>query len=61
MSIANRIKRFGQQAVNTLVDELCQLDALLVFKGLEFNTLISTERKAALHTAQLIKEKRMEE
>ena len=61
MSVAKRIKRFGQQAVNELVDEWCQLDTLLVFKGREFNTLKSIEHKAALHTAQLIKEKRTEE
>ena len=58
MSAKRGIKQFGQKAVNALADEWKQLDTLSVFKGRKYSTLTAAERKAALRTVQLIKEKK---
>ena len=57
MSAARGIKRFGQMAIDALATEWKQLDTLEVFKPRKFKSLNKTERKGALRTVQLIKEK----
>ena len=58
MSAKCGIKCFGQKAVDTLADEWKQLDTLSVFKGRKYSSLSITDRKGALRTVQLLKEKK---
>ena len=58
MSAKRGIKRFGQMAVDALAAEWKQLDSLSVFKPRKFASLSKIERRGALRTVQLIKEKK---
>jgi hypothetical protein len=52
------IKKHGQAAVDALLQEFCQLDSKNVFEPLDASTLTASQKREALRTANLIKEKR---
>ena len=58
MSASRGIKKFGQKALDALASEWQQLDLLSVFKGREYESLTSQQRRSALGTVQLIKAKK---
>ena len=58
MSARKGIKQFGKKAIEALATEWKQLDDLSIFKGRTFESLMAQERKQALRTVQLIKQKK---
>jgi len=58
MAATAGIKKHGQAAVDALLQEFCQLDSKNVFEPLDASTLTASQKREALRTVNLIKEKR---
>ena len=52
------IKRFGRAAIEALMQEFAQLEALHVYESVNFRFLTRKQRRAALRAINLIKQKR---
>ena len=58
MTATAGIKKHGQAAMDTLLQEFCQLDSKNVFEPLDASTLTASQKRESLRAVNLIKEKR---